>query len=205
MPEVLGDVGELVAVIRRSAQQEALNIEAEARRRAQAMLDEAQAQAAALRTHALEQAQNTAGQESRRLLAQAALAAQRRRLQAREELLAGIWQESEQQLRAIAAGPGYEHVLHRLAVAAAAGLAAPTVVLSADPRGQALLTPERLAAWSAAAGVQFVRAAAPASTWGGLIAADAGGRREIDATFPTRLALAQQDLRESVARLLEVA
>jgi hypothetical protein len=37
-----------------------------------------------------------------------------------------------------------------------------------------------------------------------LTATDAGGRRQIDATFPTRLALAKEELRERVAGLLEV-
>lgn len=204
MPEVLGDVGELVAVIRRTAQQEALNIAAESERQAQAILGKATAQADQIRTSALAQAQSRADQESRRLLARAALAAQRERLQAREELLARIWQSSEQELRALTAQPEYEHVLHRLALAAARSLAAGAVVLAADPVGHALLAPARLAAWSSAAEVQFRRAAEPAATWGGLIASDDGGRRQIDATFPTRLALAQEELRERVAELLEV-
>ena len=94
--------------------------------------------------------------------------------------------------------------MHRLALAAAHSLAAATVVLAADPVGHALLAPARLAAWSSTAEVQFRRAAEPAATWGGLIASDDGGRRQIDATFPTRLALAQEELRERVAALLEV-
>ena len=81
MPEVLGDVGELVAVIRRSAQQDALNVEVESQRQVQAILDKVRAQADQIRTRALAQAQSQADQESRRLLARAALAAQRQRLQ----------------------------------------------------------------------------------------------------------------------------
>ncbi len=204
MPEVLGDLDELLAVIRRTAQQKALNEVAEAQQRAERILQQAQAEAQRIREDTLARARKQAAQERRRRLAQAALEVQHRRLEAREALLNRVWAEAERRLRALPAQPDYPAVLQRLAYLAAGILGTGRITLAADPQGHAALTPERLAAWSQEAGVTFERAPQPADTWGGLIAVHEDGRRQVDATFPTRLELAREELRERVAQALEV-
>ena len=209
MAEVIGNVEDLVAIIRRSAQQQALSEEADTRAFAQEKLAEAKTQAAQIKEDLLGQARRQAEQEKRRIVAQADLDAQRHRLHAREALLEEVWQAAEQNLRDVPGQPHYVNVLQQLAISAAYILGSGAISLSADPIGHALLTSERLETWNQevaqALPVTFVCAAQPATTWGGLIATGEDGRRQVDATFPTRLVLAQETLRERVAALLEVA
>ena len=209
MAEVIGNVEDLAAIIRRSAQQQALSEEADARAFAQQKLAEAKTQATQIKEKVMVHAHRQAAVEARRILAQADLDAQHHRLHAREVLLDEVWQAAEQRLRDLPNQPAYASVLQRLAIAAARILGSGTIRLAADPAGHALLTAERLKAWTEEIAqelpVTFVCAAQPATTWGGLVATQEGGRRQVDATFPTRLALAQETLRERVAALLEVA
>ena len=82
MAEVIGNVEDLVAIIRRSAQQQALSEEADTRAFAQEKLAEAKTQAAQIKEDLLGQARRQAEQEKRRIVAQADLDAQRHRLHA---------------------------------------------------------------------------------------------------------------------------
>ncbi len=206
MAEVIGDLNELLNVLGRTARQEALSQEAEAKRYAQHVLEQAKAQAQQVQATILEQAQKQAEEARRRILAQARLQAQRTRLQAREALLDRVWQEAEKRLQALTSQPdAYAEALRRLALLTGQILGGPTVTLAGDPQGHTLLTPERLAAWSREAGLTFQAAPAPADTWGGLVATDESGRRQVDATFPTRLALARETIREDVMALLEAS
>lgn len=206
MAEVIGDLNELLNVLGRTARQEALSQEAEAKRYAQHVLEEAQAQAQQVREEILEQARKQAEEVRRRTLAQARLQAQRIRLQAREALLDRVWQQAEERLRALTAQPEeYAEALHRLALRSGRILGGPAVTLAADPQGHPLLTQERLAAWSKEAGLTFQAAPSPVQSWGGLVATDTSGRRQVDATFPTRLALARETIREQVMALLEAS
>lgn len=204
MAEVIGDVDELISIIGRTAQQAALNVEVDAQRQVQEQLDQARADAQQLQGRILQQAQKQAAEARRRLQAQAALDAQRLRLQTREALLEQVWAAAEQRLRALPDRAEYLLVLQRLALAAAQILGAGTLRLVADPKGHALLTPERLATWRGATAVTFVRAPTPGAQWGGLLAIHEDGRRQVDATFATQLALARTQLREQVAARLEV-
>jgi vacuolar-type H+-ATPase subunit E/Vma4 len=204
MAQIVGDLDELTGLIRRSARQEALDVEAAARRRAQQVQEEARTKAAALRAEILAAVGQEAAVERRRMLARAALDAQHRRLVAREELSDQVWTEAERNLRALPGQPGYDEVLRRLALAAARALGRDTVVVASDAVGHALLTAERLAEWSAAAPARFMRAEQPASIWGGLLAWDVDLRRQVDASFATRLALARSEIREEVAEILGI-
>jgi len=204
MPEVVGDVGELAAIVRRTAQQEALNLVAESQQQGQSILAAAQVEAERIRAAALAAAERRAERECRQLHAQAHLEARRQHFLAREQLLEQVWQMAEDRLHALTSTTEYVDILQSLALAAAKKLASDTVTLAADPVGHPLLTPERLDAWSRSAGVHFVRATQALPTFGGLAATDATGRRQIDATFATRLRLVRETLREDVAALLEV-
>ncbi len=204
MPDIIGDLDELTGLVRRSARQEALDVAADAQRRAQQARERAAAQAQQVRDQLLAAAQGEVAQAGQRRLAQVALETQQRRLVVREALLDQVWADAEQRLREQVSHPSYADVLRRLAMAAAATLGQGPVVLAADPAGHGLLTAERLAAWSTEAQLQFVAAPQPAPIWGGLLAHDEGGRRLVDASFATRLALARADLREQVAQRLGV-
>jgi V/A-type H+-transporting ATPase subunit E len=204
MPELFGDVDELIRLIRRSATQSELNAQEEARREREEILAEAAAKAEQLRTEAHNTAERDAETAHRRTLAQAELEIQRQRLQKREALLDRAWAEAEARLRKLADDPAYAEVLQRLAQTAAATLATDVVLLTADAQGYGLLTPERLAAWSDQVGTTFRRHSDPADIWGGLVASDEAGRRIVNNSFDVRLALARDELREQIADLLEI-
>ena len=204
MREILGDPEELMAIIRRTAQHAAINIEAEAQTQAQRQRAKAEAEGEKIRAAMLAAAQARAAETQQRQLAQALLENQHQLLRLRQTLIDQVWPAAEERLRALVQQPDYVTVLEQLALQAAAILRPGVITLAADPQGHELLTPERLANWGAAAQVTFGRATAPAATWGGLMAQHADGRRQVDVTFATRLALAHRDLREQVAQRLEI-
>ena len=157
-----------------------------------------------MRAETMDRARRQAEETQRQTGAQAALDGQHRRLLAREALLEKAWAEAEKRLRMLTGEPRYVDILERLALFGARQLDAQTILLAADTTGHALLTPERLAAWSQVAGVTFVRAPAAVAAWGGLTASDAQGRSQIDCIFATRLAQAHAELREQLAERLGV-
>ena len=204
MPELIGDVDELVSLIRRSATQSVLDAREEARQESQEILDSATEEIEQMQAEANVAAKREAEALHRRTLAQAALDIQQQHLQRREALLDSVWDEAKARLRLLVDDPQYVAVLKRLALEAATALATDTVTLASNAKGHDLLTPERLADWGAEAGTTFRRAPHPAEPWGGLFAADEAGRRVVDNSFPNRLALAREELREQVAALLEM-
>lgn len=204
MAEIIGDPEELMAIIRRTAQQEAINIEAEARRQRQRQRQEAEAEAQQIRDKILSTAQAQINEDRRRQLSQAALENQHQLLQAREELLEQVWQKAENALRTIVNQENYATILQGLALFAAKTLSPGEVTLAADPQGHTLLSQEHLKAWSQSAQVTFIRTAAPADIWGGVIATHADGRRQVDGSFATRLELARNNMSEQVAAQLQI-
>ncbi len=202
MSAILGDLDELIGLIRRSAQQESLDIEAEARAKAARMQEDARANAQTLRAKLLAEASQIAQNERQRLLAQVTAENQRQRLTAREALLDQVWAEAERLLKAAPGDAGYADVLQRLAIAVAHRLEAEEVILAADPVGHALLAPDRLVQWSTE--THFTATDQPAPIWGGLIARSVDGRRQVDASFAALLALARSQLRDQVAGCLGI-
>lgn len=205
MAEIIGDLEELTLLVRRAARQETLGVEADSLRRAKQVRDQAGAKAQHLRHEILAAAQGAADQERQRLLAQVALEMQRRLLTEREALLDQVWVAAEQALRELPGQAAYVGVLRRLAMTVGRVLGQGPIVLAADPVGHELLTSDRLAEWSTAAQMQFACAQQPAPIWGGLLARDVDERRQVDASFATRLALARAESREQVAQLLGIA
>jgi vacuolar-type H+-ATPase subunit E/Vma4 len=202
MPAVIGDLEDLTGLVRRTAHQEALEINTAAARAVQRVQEEAKRAAAQVRAEILADASRDLTEERRRQLARVALAAQHEHMTVREELLEQVWAEAERQLRQLVSQPEYPAVLRRLALAAAQVLGPGTILLAADPVGQALLSPLELAGWSEQAQAQFVGAPEPAAIWGGLLAWDADRRRQVDGSFATRLAHARAELRAQVAEML---
>lgn len=208
MARIIGDLDDLAATVEGTARSRAKDRMANARRRAEEIRAGAEEKAERVRQEILGEARAHAEADRRQRLAEARLVAKRKQLAAREELLDDVWAQAEAHLRDLVEGDGYAEVLRRLAWLAVETLGAGRLVLAADPSGHDLLTEERLRAWSEEAGdtfgaaVSFERAAGPADTWGGLIATEAEGRRRLDATFPTRLELACEDVRDAVFRRL---
>lgn len=204
MPEVIGDVDELIHLIRRAATQAALDAEEEARRTRETLLAAAHREAEDLRARAEADAMRKAAAAHRRILAQAELDVQRQHLERREALLERAWAKAESRLRALPGTAGYVDVLQCLATEAVAALGVKTVLLAADAKGHTQLTPKRLTTWGKTTGVDFRRQPQPAAVWGGLVAGDVSGRRVIDCSFEVRLARAREELREQVADRLEI-
>lgn len=200
MAEFLGDLEGFLSELRRRAQQRALHMEGEARKQIEQIVQQAEEQARDLTEEVRRQTEKQSETLGRRMLAQGEAQVQRRLLTSREVLLERVWQEVETRLRSLVATPAYVEVLRRIACEAAQALEGKRITLAADPHGHTLLTPDRLATWGQAAGVDFVLAPRPADTWGGLLARCE--RIQYDGTFPTRLSLAREALREEAFRAL---
>lgn len=204
MARMIGDLDDLAATVEHRARGEAREKEAAARRLAKRVGGDAEEEAEQVRREMLDEARMQAEQMRREQMAGARQQAKRQRLEAREDCFDAVWQQAEERLRELVNGDGYADVLRQLAWQAVEVLGPGRFVLVADPRGHDLLTDERLNAWNDAASqafgapVSFERAAAPADTWGGLVAKEAESRRRLDATFPTRLDLAREEIREAV-------
>lgn len=204
MFEVRGDLEALVAEAHRRVEQRALDQEASAERRATQALDEAEGAATALLAEARARAAEAAAEARHRLLAQGEMRAKRAAIERREALLDAVWERAREELAAL---PGdaerYLGTLRRLAALAARRLASGDVTLASEPRGHALMTPARLAAWGAEDGVRYRLASDPLSIEGGLQAS--AGRLRVDASFETRLEEARRTLREPTLALLLAA
>lgn len=208
MTEILGDPEELMAMIHRKAEQEAINLKAEVQQRSERQRAAAVAEGERIRADILQKAATAVAAARQRQLAQAELENQHRYLQARQALLDQVWHTAEKQLRELTVQPAYLAILQRLALHAAQILGPGTITLASDAHGHALLTADTLTSWGTHAGfagdVTFARATDPLDSWGGLVARHADGRRQVDATFATRLSLARATLNEQVAQRLAI-
>lgn len=208
MAEVIGDLEGLAEAAHRIARSEVRNIEAKAQRQAENIIEEARQQADGIHEQAMDQARHRAEAIRRQRLAEASQEARRRRLAAREEVLDQVWEQASHVLRDLPEAEDYAETLRQLAWLALDTLGPGDLVLAADPRGQEMLTEDRLDRWSQEASeaygnpVRFKRAAEPLDTWGGMIAEKRGGRERIDARFPPRLEEARAELRDEVFQIL---
>lgn len=204
MAEVIGDLDELISLLRRSARQAALDVEASAQRQAQQAVDEARTAAQSEHDAIVTAVDGSHSYDHRRSLSRVTLELQQETLVAREALFDQVWTAAEGQLRRLTADPSYLIVLRRLAFSAIPILGQTTITLAADRIGHDLMTDDVLAEWSAAAHVQFVRADQPAPIWGGLLAWDLVTRRQVDASFATRLAQVYTERRRQIAQCLGI-
>jgi vacuolar-type H+-ATPase subunit E/Vma4 len=201
MFEVRGDLEALVAEAHRRVEQRALEHEASAEHRAAQTLSEAEVTATALLAEARTRTAEVAAEARHRLLAQGEMRAKRTAIERREALLDAVWERAREELIAL---PGDEELylgtLRRLAALAAWRLASSEVTLASEPRGRALMTPPRLAAWGSEDGVRYRLAPEPLAIVGGLRAS--AGRLHVDASFEARLEEARRTLREPTLALL---
>lgn len=200
MEAILGDPEAFLAEIRRRAQQRAIGIEQDARKQTASILADAKKEAESIGRQIELEAQQEFAATVRTMLDRGELEARLLHATLRQEAINRVWAAAESRLRELAAQPSYRDILKRLAMQAARELGGKEFVLTADPAGHLLLSPETLESWSSEAGVRFQRAPEPADTWGGLLVTR--GRMRVDSTFPTRLACARLTLRERVFELL---
>ncbi|MFP4440702.1 MAG: V-type ATP synthase subunit E [Chloroflexaceae bacterium] len=205
MPRISGDLSQLETTIKHAGRGEANTRMQEAEARAERIREEAREEADNIRTDLVRQARAEAEQQRRRQRSEAAQHARRDYLLAREELLAQVWQQAEQRLRQLPDdAEAYAETLCRLTWRAVQTLGSGRLRLAADAKGHELLTGQRLEEWSQAAGEEFdaavtlERADEPIDTWGGLVVTDTEKRRRVDATFATRLAVARDELRDTL-------
>lgn len=200
MNDARGNLEDLVADVRRRAEQRGLAIEATAEARARAVEAEGAARTDAARTEARAACAARTAEQRRQQLARADLDHRRRRLDAREAHLERVWQEAAAALTALAAGPGGDAARAALARDAARRLGAAEATVVLDPDAFARLGDDDVAAWSEPGGPRLRKAPAPLARGHG--ARVQAGRASVDATFEGRLERAREVLRGRVAALL---
>lgn len=209
MPQIIGDVQELITTVSHVAQSEAQKAREEAEQKAEKIRREAEQRAAGEREDILQNARERAKELRRRRKARGSREDRRDFLEARQELLDQVWQQAEQRLRELTEdSANYAAVLNRLVLASVRTSGPGERLIAADAKGQDLLTEDRLQECSQQAGedlpgsVTFERAPEPLDTWGGLVVQDKEGRRRIDATFALRLELAKDEIQTEVLQKL---
>jgi vacuolar-type H+-ATPase subunit E/Vma4 len=209
MARILGDVDELITAVEHAARGDAEKRKTETENRADNILEEARQKADAVRQEILNRARSEADAKRRQRLAQATQSAKQSYLTTREEILNQVWQQAEDRLRELPDDrETYAGVLRQLAWLAVRTLGPGHLILAADSRGHELLTEDRLDSWSREASqqfedsVSFERAAGPVDTWGGLLVTETESRRRMDSTFPTRLEIAREEVRDHIFRRL---
>ena len=197
MPGLLGNLDELVAQVRRRAEQRALVIEHRGEAEATALLESARERSRAEAARIAEASTLAAAQAQREHQAGAGTARRRRELEAREAWLERVWSMAAREL----ADVRLDHAtLAVLARDAAATLGGAEVRLRFDPASAAGLDAATVAAWATPDGPTLVLDPEPLGRGRGLEARS--GRSAIDATLETRLEHARERLRGEVAAIL---
>lgn len=208
MARIIGSFDDLSSAVEEATRRRVKDRRGEALKHAQRIKDGARKQADRIQEEILEKAQHQAGEKRRQRLAESEREAKHRRLTAREELLDGVWEEAEGELRDLVNSDGYTQALRQLAWLAVETLGTGHLMLAADPEGHERLTEERLEKWSEEASedfdasVEFECASDPLDIWGGLIATTRQGRKRMDARFSERLEIAREEMREETFHAL---
>lgn len=200
MSELLGNLEELVAHVRRRAEQRALALESGTEARAERIREEAEETARALREEARERGRRAASEACRQRLAVADLERRRLRLESREARLERVWAAAREELMRRAEDGLGEATLARLARDAASRLGADEVTIELDEGSRRGLSEADVAAWAADEGPALRLAETPLARGHGLVAR--AGRASVDATLEGRLAQARTRLRSEVEEAL---
>ena len=191
MSALLGNLDELVAQVRRRAEQRALAIEHRGEEEAKGLLAAADARVQEEVQRIAEGAERAAASERREARRR------RRALDAREAQLERVWEAAERALAEVA----LDHdTLARLAREAAAALGGEEVRLRLDAASAAGLDDATVAGWREPDGPALVLDPTPLERGRGLEARS--GRSSIDATLSGRLVAAREHLRGEVAAIL---
>lgn len=201
MSGLRGNLDELVAQVRRRAEQRALGLEASIEANAEEILEEASERAEAIRATIQEEGRRAAEEACRQCLAVADLERRRRRLEAREARLSRVWQAAHERLLELAEGGIDADTLARMARHAASELGADEVAVRLDEASLDHVGDDDVAGWAEEDGPALRLDPEPLSRRHGVIAH--AGRASIDATFEGRLEQARERLRPEIDAALK--
>jgi V/A-type H+-transporting ATPase subunit E len=208
MAQMLGDMDRLFDTLDQETQLKAKEIRDQAEQESERIINEAKKEAESIRHQILEKAEHTANRKQTELRAQMAHKEKKEQLEIREELLDQVWTRAEEMLHSLVQSNEYLKVLHQLTQYGLEILGPGEYQIAADPQGHALLTKDRLQAWSAEWNkshdeqVTLHKRPQPANTWGGLLLEDQNQPRQVDLTMATRLENARVEISEEVYRQL---
>lgn len=200
MNQLLGNLDELVAQVRRRTEQRALGVTATAEAQAERLAAKGRARADAIRAAAAEHGVAMRVELDRRRRAVADLARRRRRLEAREAHLELVWRMAAERLIGPTASPVPLDALAGLARDGARRLGADEATVCADANTLARLDAAVVAAWSPPEGPRLILDPTPHASGHGLVVR--AGRVSVDATLEGRLDQARERLRDEIASLL---
>lgn len=203
MTELLGNLEELIADVRRRAEQRALAIEAAADHEARRIEAATEARVQAARDEAARTCAEAAEATRRERHAQADLEHRTRRLEARERRLDEVWTAAHDELERLAASPEGDAAIAAICRDAARRLRADAATVVLDAAHHERFTAEDVAGWAAPDGPALELDPTP-STAGPAVQVQAG-RATVDATIDERLAQARQHLRGEVEAILQGA
>jgi len=195
-----GNLDELVAQVRRRAEQRALGLEASTEAKAEEIVEEGAERAEAIRATVQAEGRRAAEEACRQCLAVADLERRRRRLEAREARLSRVWEAARVRLLELAEGGVDPDTLARLARHAARELGTEEVTVRLDEASSDHVDDEDVAGWAEEDGPALRRDPEPLTRRHGVIAH--AGRASIDATFEGRLEQAREHLRAEIDALL---
>jgi len=200
MPEH-SDIQALERAIIGDAREEAGQILADARARAEDIRRQAEKQADAKRDMILQRAQQEAETLHSHAAAAAQLEAQTLRLKRREQLLERVFANARQQLASAPGWPDYEQIARHLVREAAERLGADEALVRADERTRQVLDDDMLVDLGKELGVHL-QASEPLAQGTGAALETPDGHRRYDNTLETRLARMQDELRAPVYHIL---
>lgn len=200
MTGLRGNLDELVAQVRRRAEQRALGLEASTEAKAEKILEEGAERAEAIRATIQAEGRHAAEEACRQCLAVADLERRRRRLEAREARLRRVWEAAHERLVELAEGGVDPATLARLARHAARELGSDEVTVRLDEASLNHVSDEDVAGWADEDGPALRRDPEPLPRRHGVIAH--AGRASIDATLEGRLEQARERLRAEIDALL---
>lgn len=195
------DIEMLERAILMEAREEAEQMRAEAKDKAEAIHKRAQAQAAEERKVILERAQQDAERLRSQAMATAQLKARSSQLEHREKLLDGVFKEVKKQLGAVTQRPEYDAVAALLLREALSQLRVNKADIRADESTQKALKKGALDQVAKELNGEFVLAG-PLEEGTGVVVDAAGGKIHYDNTLETRLSRLQNTLRSTVYKVL---
>ncbi len=201
MPGVDGNVDLLTQAVMSEASQEAGQILADAKTKADAIWEEARRQAGEQRQKVLERAVQEAGRLRRQALATAQVRARMTLLDRREKLLNRVFETARQQLPTVQQWSDYDETALSLLREALRRLQAQAAGVYGDAITLKCLPEEKLTALSKELKLEL-RLNEPLQQGTGLIVEAEDGRRRFDNTLETRLSRMQEALRSPAYRLL---
>lgn len=195
------DIEMLERAILMEAREEAEQMRAEAKEKAEAIHKRAQAQAAEERKAILERAQQDAERLRSQAMATAQLKARSSQLEHREKLLDGVFEEVKKQLAAVTQRPEYDAVAAMLLREALTQLRVNKADIRADEATQKALKKGALDQVAKELNGEF-RLVGALEEGSGVVVDASGGKIHYDNTLETRLNRLQGTLRSTVYKVL---